>query len=260
MEISKYDIPKIYLMGIPIHNITMAVLLDICEYAILEKRNIVLGMVNVAKLVNSRKDLELNKSLKNTDITVADGQGIVWLSHFIGHPLRERVAGISIMYGLMERAAQKKYRIFFLGAKQEVVQKVVQKTRILYPGVQVAGYHDGYFDLEKDGAMVAEQIRDSYADILFIAITPPKKEIFMDRWKHYFNVSICHGVGGSFDIFAGLVKRAPCWMQNAGLEWFYRILQEPKRMWKRYLVTNTIFFFLSVGEIVRYRFGKKRHI
>ena len=246
---------KIILLGMPVHRIRMNELLDCCDQAILQKQNIVLGMVNVAKLVNSRKDRQLFKSVADSDIIVADGQGVVWLSRLIGRSLPERVAGIDVMCGLMQRAAQNRYRIFFLGAKPEVVKTVAQKAESLYPGLQVAGVCDGYFDLEKDGQRVAEQIRASHANILFVAITPPKKEIFMDRWKDVIDVPVCHGVGGSFDVFAGITKRAPLWMQKAGLEWFYRVIQEPRRMWKRYLVTNSIFLALSIREILRYRLG-----
>lgn len=258
MNILRENIPSICLLGMPIHKIRMAQLLDYCEQAIAERKNLVLGMVNVAKLVNSQKDPQLYKSVADADIIVADGQGVVWLSRLIGEPLPERVAGIDAMYGLMDRAAQKQYRVFFLGAKGHVVQKVAEKAASSYPGLRVAGFCDGYFDLEKDGQKVAEQIRDSHADILFVAITPPKKEIFMDRWKNVINVPVCHGVGGSFDVFAGVVKRAPLWMQKAGLEWFYRVLQEPGRMWKRYFVTNSVFLFLSIREICRYRLNFRK--
>lgn len=255
MDAQKNNVPMVTLLGMLVHKIRMTELLDYCEKAISEKSNLVLGMVNVAKLVNARKDHQLYKSVADSDIIAADGQGVVWLSHLIGCPLPERVAGIDVMYGLMQRAAKNRYRIFFLGAKEEVVCAVAQKAERLYPGLQVAGICNGYFDLEKDGQKVAEQIRASRADILFVAITPPKKEIFMDRWKDVINVPVCHGVGGSFDVFAGVVKRAPLWMQKAGLEWFYRVLQEPRRMWKRYFVTNSIFFFLIIKEILRYRLG-----
>jgi N-acetylglucosaminyldiphosphoundecaprenol N-acetyl-beta-D-mannosaminyltransferase len=251
----KIEISIVTLLGMAVHKIGMIALLDYCDQAITRRQNLVIGMVNVAKLVNSRKDPQLYKSVADSDIIAADGQGVVWLSRLIGHPLPERVAGIDVMYGLMQRAAKNKYRIFFLGAKQQVVKAVAEKAEALYPGLQVAGVCDGYFDLEKDGQRVAEQIRASRADILFVAITPPKKEVFMDRWKDVIDVSVCHGVGGSFDVFAGVVKRAPLWMQNCGLEWFYRVLQEPRRMWKRYFVTNSIFLFLSIREICRYRLG-----
>lgn len=246
---------QITLLGMPIHQIRMSELLDYCEQAIEKKEHLVLGMVNVAKLVNCRKDPQLFKSVAEANIIAADGQGVVWLSRLTGQPLPERVAGIDVMYGLMERAAIGRYRVFFLGAKPKVVNVVAHKAELTYPGLQVAGICDGYFDVEKDGQRIAEQIRDSKADILFVAITPPKKEIFMDRWKEVINVPVCHGVGGSFDVFAGVVKRAPVWMQKMGLEWFYRVLQEPRRMWKRYFVTNSLFIILGIKEIMRFRLG-----
>lgn len=250
------NIPRMEILGMPVHRIRMAEVLDYCQQAIEERRPVVLGMVNVAKLVNSRTDRDLYRSVAGADLIAPDGQGVVLLSRLMGSPLPERVAGIDIMFGLMRRAAEKEYRVFFLGAKPEVVEAVARKALQMYPGLQVAGYCDGYFDLDRDGQRVAEQIRDSRADILFVAITPPKKEIFMDRWKDTINVPVCHGVGGSFDVFAGLVRRAPRWMQKAGLEWFYRVLQEPGRMWKRYLVTNTKFLFLGTREVCRCRFGR----
>lgn len=250
------DIQQITLSGVPIHKVTMNELVDICEAAIKHRTPLVLGMVNVAKWVSCRNNPELRRSLVDSDIIAADGQGVVWLSRLAGCPLPERVAGIDVMFKLMQRAGQKHYRIFFLGAKPDVLDKVIQRAQRDYPGLQVAGSRDGYFDLEAEGQQVAEKIRDSQADILFVAITPPKKELFMDRFKTVLNVPVCHGVGGSFDVFAGVTKRAPVWMQKAGLEWFYRVMQEPRRMWKRYFVTNSIFLALSIPEILRHRLGR----
>ena len=243
----------IKLLGMSVHTVGMRELVGYCEQAISQRRSLVLGMVNVAKLVSSRKDRRLHESVASADLIVADGQGVVWLSRLAGKPLPERVAGIDVMQALMDLADRKNYRVFFLGAKPAVVRQVVQKAETLYRGLKVAGYRDGYFDLENEGQDVARQIAASDADILFVAITPPKKELFMDRWKDMMDVPVCHGVGGSFDVFAGRTRRAPRWMQQAGLEWLYRVIQEPHRMWKRYLVTNTIFLILSLREIITTR-------
>lgn len=245
--------PRIELLGMPLDAIGMDRLLGLCDRAIAERRSLSLGMVNVAKLVNSRKDRLLYKSVATSDVVVADGQGVVLLSRLAGKPLPERVAGIDVMAALMELADSKRYRIFFLGARPDVVDAVVERARGLYPGLIIAGQRDGYFDLETQAEEVAYQVAESRADILFVAITAPKKEFFIDRWKGVMEVPVCHGVGGSFDVFAGHTKRAPVWMQRAGLEWLYRVLQEPRRMWKRYLVTNTAFLFLSVREIISSR-------
>lgn len=248
------NIRTVNLLGIDVFAMSMENVLDMCEKTIDERSNLLIGVLNVAKAVNSRKDKRLRKSLDDADIVLADGRGIVWLSKLVGKSLPERVAGIDIMCNLFERCDKKKYRVYFLGAKQEVVEKVVGYVGENHPGLVVAGYHDGYFD-ESSEKEVADDIRNSNADIIFVAVPSPKKENFLSKWQEHLNVPVCHGVGGSFDVVAGVTKRAPLWMQECGLEWLYRVLQEPRRMWKRYLVTNSIFAGLALKAIVRARLG-----
>lgn len=243
------------LFGTEIHALSMDDMLGMCEEYIHKKCLMLLGVTNVAKLVNCRKNTELRKSLIESDIVVADGLPIVWLSRLVGNPLPERIAGIDIMYQLLKLSSNHNYRVFFLGAKQQVVQKVVEIVQRKYPGVHVAGYRNGYFR-ESEDKDVAEQVKKSSADILFVGISSPKKEIFLRKWRNFMNVPVCLGVGGSFDVLAGVTKRAPCWMQKCGLEWLYRLIQEPRKMWKRYLVTNSIFIILSCEVILRDRFGR----
>ncbi len=252
-ELSK--IPRVNLLGIGVFKITMNDVLDLCGQKITQRESLLLGVVNVAKLVNSRKNRQLKISIEEADVVLADGLGVVWLSRLMGDPLPERVAGIDIMYRLLERASRKKYSVYFLGARKEVVHKVVKYAKERYAGLYVAGFRDGYFD-EKNGEIVAEEIRRSQADILFVAMTSPKKENFLSKWREHMDIPVCHGVGGSFDVVAGVVKRAPLWMQSFGLEWFFRVLQEPRRMWKRYLVTNSIFVMLGIAAVVRARLDK----
>lgn len=235
--------------------VRMKQLLDLCEWHIVDKSRLFLCVVNVAKFVNCRKNIELRKSLIEADIVVADGLPIVWLSRFMGKPLPERLAGIDVMHQLLTLASNKNYSVFFLGAKRQVVQKAVETVQLKYPGVRIAGYRNGYFK-EAEENDVAEQIRNSSADIIFVGVPTPKKENFLRRWRDCLNVSICHGVGGSFDILAGVTKRAPLWMQKCGMEWFYRLAQEPRKMWKRYLVTNTIFIGLALETIIRATFSR----
>jgi len=246
---------RVNLLEMEICALSMDEVLSICEEHISKRSLLLLGMLNVAKLVNCRKNAYLRKSLIEADIVLADGLPIVWLSTLIGNPLPERVGGIDIMYRLLERSTKKSYNVFFLGARQKVVQKAVQVIQTEYPGVRIAGYRDGYFD-EAEEKEIAEEIRKSRADILFVAINSPKKEKFLEKWKDYMAVPVCHGVGGSFDILAGVTKRAPIWMQRSGLEWFYRFIQEPRRMWKRYLICNTKFVILSLRAIIQAKFYK----
>lgn len=244
---------KINLLGMDIHALHMNEVLCICEEQISKRGSLLLGVVNVAKIVKCRNNRELRKSLEQSDIVLADGLPIVWLSKIIGKPLPERVAGIDIMSQLLKRSSEKNYRVYFLGAAQQVIEKVIETVRKEYPGIQIAGYRDGYFE-ESEAEEVADEIKNSSADILFVAISSPKKENFLRRWRHHMNVPICHGVGGSFDVVAGITKRAPAWMQRCGLEWFYRLGQEPWRMWKRYLVTNTIFVVIAINAILKAAF------
>ena len=240
------------ILGIVVHKLSMDQVVEYCDESIRDRRCVVLGVVNAAKLVNCRSDPELRQSLQSSDIFLADGLPVVWLSRWIGDPLPERVAGIDIMYRLLELANQKQHSIYFLGAKGDVVQKVVDYTVANYPQARIAGYRDGYFSGEQEEE-VANQIQAAKPDILFVAITSPKKENFQRRFGEMMHVPVCHGVGGSFDIVAGVTKRAPMWMQNWALEWLYRVIQEPRRMWRRYLTTNTQFIGLCFLEVFRHR-------
>jgi len=246
---------KVRLLGVDLFALTMPEVLNICTDHIAKRRRLLIGVVNAAKIVNAGRNPQLRAALNQADMVLADGAPIVWLSKMVGKPLPERVAGIDIMFELLKEADRKNYGIYFLGARPAVVEEVVRVVRKDYPGVRVAGYRDGYFS-EQEEQSVAENVKSSQADILFVAISPPQKEIFLGKWLEFMNVPVCHGVGGSFDIVAGVAKRAPVWMQKCGLEWLYRVIQEPRRMWKRYLVTNTIFIMLSIRAIVSFHFGR----
>jgi N-acetylglucosaminyldiphosphoundecaprenol N-acetyl-beta-D-mannosaminyltransferase len=152
------------------------------------------------------------------------------------------------MEELVKRSFEKGYKCFFFGATEEVVTKLANIYTMQYSEDIIAGYRNGYFKKE-DEEKIALQISESGANILFVAITSPIKEIFLNTYKKQLqNVNIIMGVGGSFDVVAGKVKRDPIWMQNFGLEWFYRVVQEPKRMWKRYLIGNAKFIYLVIRE------------
>lgn len=209
-----------------------------------------ISVVNVAKLVNMRHDPLLRESVESGDLVLADGMPLVWLSRLTRQPLPERVAGIDLMYQLFSLANRLGLRVFLLGAKAGVLHCVMEKSREQYPKMVIAGYQDGYFT-EDSEERVAIAVRDARADILLVAMSSPKKELFMRRWGEFMAVPVVHGVGGSFDVMAGVTRRAPRWMQQVGMEWFYRVLQEPRRMWKRYLVTNTTFIGLAVRDLAQ---------
>lgn len=203
-------------------------------------------VVNVAKIVNMRTDAQLNESVRSCDIINIDGMGVVLGARFLGHPVAERVAGVDLFHELLKMSAANNFSVFLLGAEEDVVASTAGKVANLYPGLEVAGYHHGYF--WDDEISLVKQIRNSGAKLLFVAISSPMKENFINRWQDELGVAFVMGVGGTFDVVAGKVTRAPKWMQNYGLEWFYRVLQEPRRMWRRYLTTNSKFAWLLIKE------------
>lgn len=238
------------IFGLTIQALTQDQVLERCRQALADRRRMLIGVVNAAKIVNLRRDPLLRESLLECDLIVADGQSIVWASRLVGQPLPERVAGCDLFESLLNVAEQDGRSVFLLGAKPEVLQLLELRISERFPALRLAGSREGYFT-EAQHREVAAQIRRSAADMLFLGITSPKKEIFLGTYGDTLGVPIMHGVGGSFDVLAGVTKRAPLRWQRMGLEWGYRTLQEPRRMWKRYLTTNTKFLFLLAKEMIR---------
>jgi len=245
---------RINILGCPIDCLSMGETLDKIESIIKGKTPRQHVVINVAKLVDMHRDNKLKEIISACDIINVDGMPIVWASKLLGTPLPERVAGVDLFQELIKLSSQKGYRPFFFGARQWVVGKVVEEFKKKYPNLNVAGYRNGYFK-ESEERSIAEMINNSHADILFVGFSSPIKEKFLNRWMSTMEVPFCMGVGGSFDIVAGRTKRAPLWVQNYGLEWLYRLLQEPRRMWKRYATTNPVFIWMVIKEF----FKRKRH-
>ncbi|NAW98152.1 WecB/TagA/CpsF family glycosyltransferase, partial [Vibrio sp. V23_P3S9T160] len=201
-------------------------------------------VVNVAKIINMQHDEQLAQSVKECDLINIDGMGVVFGARFLGYRIKERVAGVDLFFELLSMSSENGLPVFLLGATDDVVNLTVKNIHSSYPNLKIAGFHNGYF-WEKE-KIIVDKIKESGARLLFVAITSPKKENFINKWKDDLGVDFVMGVGGTFDVVAGKVKRAPTWMQRAGLEWLYRVFQEPRRMWKRYLVTNSKFLYLLV--------------
>lgn len=211
-------------------------------------------VVNVAKLVNMRKDRYLAAAVSGCDIVNVDGMGVLWGARALGHKAPERVAGIDLFDRLLQFASVQRVPVFLLGAKADVVEMTADAVRRRYPALQLAGFHHGYF--WNDEEAVVNMVRRSGAKMLFVAITSPKKEVFIEHWKEKLGVVFVMGVGGTFDVVAGKVSRAPHWMQRNGLEWAFRVIQEPRRMWRRYLTTNSIFAWMLMKELTLNRLGR----
>lgn len=247
---------RIELMGCQIDNLTMDETLQVVEGFIADGRPHQHVVVNVDKLVKARRDPGLKAIINGCDLVNVDGMPVVWASRLLGKPLKERVAGVDLFEALMARAAERGWRVFLLGAREEVVVAVKRNYEARYASLKITGYRNGYWQPDEE-AEVVQQIKSAGADLLFVAISSPKKEQFLQRYQAEMRVPFSMGVGGTFDVAAGRVRRAPRWMQRSGLEWFYRFLQEPRRMFRRYFIDDMAFAGMLWTEWRKLRQGPK---
>jgi N-acetylglucosaminyldiphosphoundecaprenol N-acetyl-beta-D-mannosaminyltransferase len=237
------------ILGCSIDRLDMAATLAQVEDAIASRQFMQHMAVNAAKLVTMRDDPKLREIIGDCGLVNADGQSVVWASKLLGDPLPERVAGIDLMHALVALAERRGYRVYFLGARAEVLERALDRLRSAYPDLQVAGARDGYFT-DAEQAEVCAAIQASRPDILFVAMSSPRKEYFLGEYGPRLGVPFVMGVGGSVDVVAGVTRRAPVAWQRLGLEWLFRLLQEPRRMFRRYAVTNARFAYLVGRALV----------
>lgn len=250
MKVSAVPSTKRELLGVPVDALTMQEVLDCVDKTVLDRGRLQIGIVNAAKLVHMRRDPTLEADVLSCDLILADGVPVVWASRLLGRPLPERVAGIDLMLGMLRPRNGNGYRVYCLGATEDVLTAAARRIAADYPHIRLVGLQNGYFTNHEQPAIVAA-IADAKPDILLVGMSSPKKERFLARWRDELGVPVCHGVGGSFDVLAGKVRRAPLAWQRLGLEWLYRVCQEPRRLWRRYLVTNTVFCALVIKEFFR---------
>lgn len=243
---------RVTLFNTPVDVLSKNETVEFIDESIQKGHQMVHTCINANKVVMMETDEELHKSVSEADIISADGQAVVWASQLLKKPLPERVPGIDLMESLLEMAFKKGYSAFFFGAREEVVENVVKMYSEIYSPSLIGGYRNGYYNYDElEG--IAKQINDSGSELLFVAVPSPKKENFINQFqKSMPNVKLLMGVGGSFDVVTGRVKRAPAWMQDNGLEWLYRLIQEPGKMWRRYLIGNLKYIQIVIREM-----GKK---
>jgi N-acetylglucosaminyldiphosphoundecaprenol N-acetyl-beta-D-mannosaminyltransferase len=234
----------------PIDILSMEETVDLARGAIRARRRLQHVALNVAKFVNMRVDPVLASDVANSDVVSIDGMGIVWAARALGLPVKKRVAGVDLLTELLATCAREGFRPYLLGATPAVLQQAAQRIRERHPSLVFAGLRDGYFTREEEASVVRD-IRSSGADCLFIGMPTPRKERFLASHRDELGVPFIMGVGGSFDILGGVTRRAPLRMQQLGLEWAYRIYQEPRRMWWRYAKTNTLFVGILVQAFIR---------
>ncbi|WP_437882685.1 WecB/TagA/CpsF family glycosyltransferase [Pseudomonas sp. LRF_L74] len=249
------SIRRVRFLGCPADLISPQALLDDIEHALINDTRIRLEGLNVAKLVDARQDPELMYALEQVERVHIDGAGIALGMKWLKYTAPARRAGIDLLGDLCALSARLNASIYLLGAKESVVTRTAQCLAARYPGLRIAGIHDGYFSPEEELSVV-EGIRNSGAKLLFIGISSPKKEVFLRKHWEQLGVNLGMGVGGSFDVISGMLPRAPKWMQHIGMEWCFRMLIEPRRLGWRYLRTNFIYSTL----LAKSKFTGTQHI
>jgi len=214
-----------------------------CRELVLSERPAQHVVLNAGKCVLMEDEPDIREIVKGCDLVSADGQSVVWAARFLGIPVPERVAGIDLMGRLLALCEAERWPVYFLGATDEVLAGFSAEAQRRHPRLMVVGHRNGYFRQEDESA-IAGAIRNSGARVLLVGVSSPMKERFLARNLMRLGPLLAMGVGGSFDVWAGKTTRAPVWMQRAGLEWFHRFAQEPRRMWRRYLVGNVRFAWI----------------
>jgi N-acetylglucosaminyldiphosphoundecaprenol N-acetyl-beta-D-mannosaminyltransferase len=229
--------PPIAILGVPFDNVTRAEAIQRIEAMITSRKPHYLVTPNVDFLVQARRDIELRRILFEAHLVLCDGTPLVWASRLLGNALPERVAGADLVPSLIQVAAQKKYRLFLLGASVDSAEQAVTRLEERYPGIVIAGHYSPPFNqlLEMDHQAIRNRILAAEPDLLFVSFGCPKQEKWVAMHYRSLGVPVTAGVGATIDFLAGKVVRAPVWMQRSGTEWMFRLAQEPRRLFRRYL-------------------------
>ena len=254
---------RIKFMNTEIDNLTMQETLKVIEELIQKNKNAYVVTPNVDHIVQLDTDKELQAVYENASLILTDGKPLMWIAKWYGTPIKEKISGSDLFPLLCKMSAEKGYKMFFLGAAEGVAAKAAENFSERYKGLQVVGTYSPPYGFEKNQIemdKIKEMVKKSAPDILIVGLGCPKQEKFMYYNCQNFGVPISFGLGASLDFEAGNVKRAPKWMANHGLEWLFRITQDPKRMAKRYLLNDMKIFALMFkywrrdnGSISKYR-------
>ena len=219
---------RVEILGVKVDAVTMTQAVESVEKLIAAKKNSLIATANAEMLLMSTHDGELKTILNAAALVVPDGAGTVWAAHHLGYDMPERVAGFDLVQELMKISPSKGYKFFLFGSAPGIADKAKAKAEELYPGIKIVGTRNGYFTADDEPEIIA-QIKTSTPDVLLAALGVPKQEKWLYAHKQELGVPVSIGVGGTFDVMAGVVKRAPLWMQRAKLEWLYRAMLQPSR-------------------------------
>ncbi|MBQ1622264.1 MAG: WecB/TagA/CpsF family glycosyltransferase [Selenomonas sp.] len=219
---------KVTILGVPVDAITMGEAVARIDGFIEKRTPVLVATANAEMLMRATHDGALRRILQGAAMVTPDGAGTVWAAHHLGHAMPERVAGYDMVQELMREAPAKHRRIFFFGSAPGVADKAKKKAEQLYPGIEIVGTRNGFFTAADEPAII-EEIKAAHPDILLAALGVPKQEKWLAKHLGELGVPVAIGVGGTFDVMAGIMKRAPRWMQRAKLEWLFRGMMQPKR-------------------------------
>jgi len=238
---------KINFFDIRIHTFSKSEFLDIIESNLKNGNQIIQNGLNASSVNELVRNEELKQAYKNSDLINIDGMSLVWALRFMGYKVPERVACPDLADDILTMAEKNNFSIFLFGTKETNLLLCKKNLKENFPNLIIAGYRNGYYKEDEELAII-DMINRANPDILFLGLPSPCKELFAEKYRHKLTAKYIFGVGGLFDILSGLTKRAPLWIQNIGMEWFYRFAQEPLRLWKRYLIGNFKFLWLVNKE------------
>lgn len=241
---------KIEFLGLKFDDLTLDQAVTKIEQFIKEKKPRMVFTTGAELIVRAYWNKVLKEIYLNSDLLTIDSLGVYFAAYLLGKPVREPVSAARLMFRFLELKANVGYRFYFLGSKEKILKKAIENLKARYPNLNVVGWHHGYFNFKNDSSVVTK-IAEAKPDVLFVAMSTPLKEKFISKNLKKMNVPVSIGVGGSVDVAAGYCKLAPKWLSKMGLEWLYRLIQEPDRLWKRYVVTNPVFIWLVLKEFFK---------
>lgn len=243
---------RIPFMGICIDNLSADEIVSRVFQKIEDKKPVQIVGVNVDQIVRVNKNEMSRNIFQNADLIFVDGKPIKWMCRLMGHPIKERITGPDLMECICKNAAKKKYRIFLLGAGSGVAQKCGEILQTKYPGLVIAGSYSppfGFQDDEEEMLKIITLLKKSNSDMLFVGMGSPKQDIFIYENMNKYEIPVSFSMGAALDFLSGNIQRAPRWMIHCGLEWLHRISQNPKRLWRRYLIEDMVIVPMFLKEI-----------
>jgi len=247
------------LFGITMNNLCLSEFLNVVDKLVESRLPSYVVTPNVDHICQLQKDKKLQSVYEDARLVLPDGMPLLWAGKLCGKPIKQKLSGSDLVYWLTEHASKKGYSIFCLGAEEGIAERASKVLQKKYPGLAVAGFYSPPFGFEKNPEEIKEVctlLQAAKPDICYVAFGTPKQDYFNYDYCTQLGIPCMLGIGASLDFVAGKTKRAPVWMQRWGLEWLWRLFQEPRRLWYRYLIQDSVFILLLCKEVFRNRIYK----